>query len=214
MNNDIVQTDKLLNRCIDALNHFDNDLAASLLHDFDTMYGDKRLSSDIICARLRIESELLFRLGKYETGIDMINKNISALGNNPQNIIEVLICKGKLEMMQNRHGISISSLSEALGLAESIGDIGIIAKVYEGIAQMFANMHYGLAIYFMRKAELYFGKAGDDKSRFLIKSKRALVSFMAYQNNRSINGITGLKNEATSIAEEIDLDNKISLVSR
>lgn len=209
MNNDIVQTDKLLNRCIDALNHFDNDLAASLLHDFDTMYGDKRLSSDIICARLRIESELLFRLGKYETGIDMINKNISALGNNPQNIIEVLICKGKLEMMQNRHGISISSLSEALGLAESIGDIGIIAKVYEGIAQMFANMHYGLAIFFMRKAELYFGKAGDDKSRFLIKSKRALASFVAYQNNRSMNGITGLKNEATSIAEEIDLDNKI-----
>lgn len=207
--NDNVPPDELLNRCYDALNHLNNDLAASLLHDFDTMYGDKRLSSDIICARLRIGSELLFRLGEYETGIDMINKNISALGNNPQNIIKVLICKGKLEMMQSRHRISLSSLSEALGLAESIGDIGIIAKVYVEIAHMFASIHYGLAIYFMRKAEIYLGKAGDDKSRFLTKSERALVSFMAYQNNRSMNGITGLKNEATSIAEEIDLDNEI-----
>ena len=164
---------------------------------------------DIICARLRIGSELLLRLGKYETGIDMINKNISALGNNPKNIIQVLISKGKFEMMQSRHGISISSLSEALGLAESIGDICIIAKVYEEIAKMFASIHYGLAIYFMRKAEIYYGKTGDDKSKFLIKSERALVSFMAYQNNRSMNAFIGLKNEAISIAKEINLDDKI-----
>ena len=107
------------------------------------MCSGKALSPDIIHARLKIGSELFFRLGKYREGIDIIDGNLPAIRNNAEQTISILIYKGKLEMMLNRHRISISAFSEALGLAEAIGDLKTVAKVYMEISRMFASCYFG-----------------------------------------------------------------------
>lgn len=199
-----IQAAELLNRCSDAINHVRHDVALSLLNEFDAMYGGKALSPDIIYARLNIGSELFFRLGKYNEGIDIINKNLPALHNNTEQTISILIYKGKLEMMLNRHRISISAFSEALGLAEAIGDFKTVANVYMEISRMFASSYFGLAIYFMRKAEVILGRSGDSKYAYFAKAERAFIFFMAYLDNRDIPSYSSLKQMAVSIADKID----------
>lgn len=67
-----IKAAELLNRCSDAINHVRHDMALSLLNEFDAMCSGKALSPDIIHARLKIGSELFFRLGKYRDGIDFL----------------------------------------------------------------------------------------------------------------------------------------------
>ena len=74
MDTDIIniKAAELLNRCSDAINHVRHDMALSLLNEFDVMCSGRALSPDIIHARLKIGSELFFRLGKYREGIDFL----------------------------------------------------------------------------------------------------------------------------------------------
>ena len=206
---------ELLNRCSDAINHTRHNLALSLLNEFDETYGRKQLAPDIVYIRLKLGSELYFRIGKYKEGIDVIDKNLPAIRNNAKQIISILIYKGKLEMMLNRHKISISSFSEALGLAESAGDSVAIAEVYMEISRMFAISYFGLAMYFIRKAEVFWNRSKENKFSSLAKAERALISYLAYLENRYIPSYLNLKQEASSIANEIDwADGKYNVFER
>lgn len=215
MTNDNIQVAELLNRCSDALNHVHHDLALSLLNEFDKTYGGKQLAPDIVYVRLWLGSELYFRIGKYKEGIDVIDKNLPAIRNNAKRTISILIYKGKLEMMLNCHKISISSFSEALGLAEATGDLRTIAEVYMEMSRMFASSYFGLAIYFIRKAEVFWNRSRDIKHALFARAERAFVSFMAYQDNRNNSSYLYLRQEAVDIANEIDwTDRKYDLFEK
>ncbi|WP_455635008.1 FRG domain-containing protein, partial [Parabacteroides sp.] len=204
MSNRAKQAIELLDKCKDAINGIDHVAGKALLSEFDSKFGGKELVSDIIYYRLSLGSELCFRLGEYKEGIAEIDKYISAIRANIKQTIKILVYKSKMEMMLNRRGISISSLSETLGLAELIGDMTILGNIYMEISRMFSARYSGLALYFIRKAETCHEKEGNEKLASLAKVDRALISYTAYLLNRHIDDYKNLKNEAERIVCEMD----------
>lgn len=200
----LTEAASLLSQCCEALNCEDHGAAESILTEFDHKLSGEKLVLDLIYHRLRIGSELYFRLGKYKEGIISINANISSISTNIKHTIDILICKGKMELMLNRSGISTSAYSQALALAESLGDMEIIGIVYLEISRMFSTKYYGLAIYFARKAEISYERSGLSTMSSYAKIDRALISYNAYLSNRTDESFLPLKKEAERIVHGID----------
>lgn len=204
MSNGMKQAIDLLDKCKDAINRMDHVTGKAFLSEFDSKFGGKELISDIIYYRLSLGSELYFRLGEYKEGIAMIDKNMSVIRSNIEQTIKMLIYRSKMEMMLNRSGISISSLSEALRLAELIGNMSILGNIYQEISRMFSARYSGLALYFIRKAEICYEREGNEKLASLAKVDRALISYTAYLLNRHIEDYKNLKNGAERVVCEMD----------
>lgn len=200
----MTQAAELIHRCENALNMKKNEDAKKILAAFDSLFANKGLSSNIIYARLYLGSEVHFRLGEYEKGIEEIDNNIQSIRANIEQTIKILLYRGKMEKMINRHGLSISSFSEALGLAESTENPTIIGNVYSEISRMFSVRYIGLALYFIRKAEVFYNRNNEKKLSSLAKIDRAFISFTAYLLNRHNGDYEKLKEEAIRIVQEIN----------
>lgn len=193
----------LLRRISIAINQIHHEEALSLLQEFDKLFSGRQLPEEVIYNRLCLGAELCFRIGRYKDGITMIDSNISAIKDSARKI-KVLIYRGRLEMVMSSHGISISSLSEALGLAEYYGDLNLIGDVYTEIARMFTSRYCGLALYFIRKAEISYLKAYNMKMASLARIDRAFISMITYLLNRCNPDYASLASEARQIVQNID----------
>ena len=73
----------------------------------------------------------------------------------------MLRTKGKVEHELNGIPFEVNSFSEALGIAESLGNQEFIAEIYCELYTMFYSRYPGLAVYFARKAEVLYTNLKD-----------------------------------------------------
>lgn len=196
---------KLLNEVADALNTVNHTFATAKLDEFDKICNGQYLSSDLIFNRLKIGSELLFRQGKYAEGLSVLDRHMDMLQSNPIHAIEILKQRARFEMVSNRFGISISSLSKALGIAESINDNKQIYDIYVALSRMFSSRYSGLSLYFIRKAEILSSRNNYKLEAILAKIDRALISYQTYLLNRDNEEFKGLLHEARDLVQIVDV---------
>jgi hypothetical protein len=166
-----------LNEISSSLNSNNHPLALRLLNEFDKEYMNRSMPIELIFRRIYMSAELSLRLGKPDKSLHEISTWIDIFNCEPNLKFKLLLKAGRLESLTNRHGISPKYYTEALGLAESLEDMSLIAKAYSAISHMFAIRYPGLAIYFLRKAEIYFSELGELKSFSLCRMERALICY-------------------------------------
>lgn len=165
----------LLKSIGDALNSMDHPQAGALLDLFDQKFNGTSLHRDIIYNRLILEAELAMRTGVVGNSIDHLIRMLKIFDSTPELKVKLLLRAGQLECISNRLGISPQYFSQALGLSEEIGDLKLIAEVYQSISRMFSQRYPGLSLYFIRKAELKYKDCGKMKEAFICRMQRALL---------------------------------------
>ncbi len=194
----------LLNKCKDFINATKHEEATNVLKHFDMHFNGRKLPLDIVYHRLIMESELCLRTGNIESGIKAIDNNIHFFRKDDKYKFEILLHRGKLECASTLR-FSVNSLSDALAVAETIGDEVLIAEAYSNIAYMFAPRYPALGIYFTRKAEVFYTKSGDKHKLRLELCRRAYQSHLLstqYIQNENIRA--RLQLEAERVINTID----------
>ena len=194
----------LINECGNALNLLQHHIAESLLEQIDKKLENNSVPLDIRFYRLKLSTELAKRVGNCEKALNEIEESLQDFQERPDFHFELLIIAGKLEASFNRLNISTIYLTEALGLAEDIGNNSMVAEAYSAIAQMFAPKYKGLSFYFFRKAERSLMKIGKTKEADAIRMERALLSITYFLDNRNEKS-NRLQREANRIVNSLDI---------
>lgn len=194
---------EILNKCAAALNNKKHKFVCELLDEFDNMTREKSIPLGVLYQRLIMAAELSSRLGQISKSLAEIENNLASFNSCPDLKFKLLIKSGQMEACVARNNISVKHLSEALGLAESMGNNSMIAEAYSAIAHMFSPKYEGLAFYFLRHAELFYEKANDSRNLSSIKMRRALLSWTVSRNYPNIDHVDRLKKEAEMLISKI-----------
>ncbi len=194
---------RLMNKCGDSLNALQHNEACELLVKIDRKMQNVNVPVDIIFYRLKLGAEMAKRIGNYKDAIEDIARHLHIFHDRTDLHFKLLIIAGELESSYNRLNISTKYVTEALGLAENVGDKTMIAEAYYVIGQIFAPKYIGLAFYFFRKAERYFAQSGKMVEAEDIKLERALLSILSFLYNRSPQN-DRLQKEANRIVSSLD----------
>lgn len=178
---DIPELINYIQRCRSYLNDFDMKGAKKLLKEFDKKFPMKELLLPFLYERLYLGAELAFRIGDTEQAKRDIEKYLSRFENDKEHRFSLLLKFGQLETITNRYGISTRYVSEALGLAESIGNSKMIAEAYTSLGHIFSNRYAGLGLYFHRKAERIYWENKMIPAANMSQLKRAFLSFISYK---------------------------------
>ena len=109
-----------LSTCLNQKRHKE---AVHLLKLFDRNFRGIPLTPEIIFSRLYLEAELALRTGIINDTLNNIKNHIKIFNSFPELKFKLLLKAGQIETMSNKMGISTHYFTEALGLAEEIGDI-------------------------------------------------------------------------------------------
>lgn len=112
---------------------------------------------------------------------------------------------GKIEVEESFPKFKITSLCEALGLAEKIGCIDSIASIYEDMGNMFSTRYPVLGISMIRRAENLHLNAGQEHEVLVSKMLRAQACIIYYETCRMHSGkdLSPFKDEAVRIINSI-----------
>lgn len=171
-----------LSICLNQKRHKE---AVHLLKLFDRNFRGIPLTPEIIFSRLYLEAELAIRTGIINDTLNNIKNHIKIFNSFPELKFKLLLKAGQIETMSNKMGISTHYFTEALGLAEEIGDSFLIAIAYQHISKMFAPLYTGLSLYFIRKAEIKFKNSNRDMEAYICQMERALI-YSVYVRTRQI----------------------------
>lgn len=143
--------------------------------------------------------ELEFSSNNYSKALDLIE---IAMQHDcvPEMKFKLLFLKGKVEHEINGIPFEVNSFSEALGMAEAIGNQELITKVYRELYTMFYSRYPGLAVYFARKAEVIYSGNGDIHS--LIATRLCIAFTLQSIYDRTNDEC--FKQEADKIVKSID----------
>lgn len=118
------------------------------------------LSGYYLLQKLQDKAELEFTTANYPQALSLIESAMQY--DCPLRMkFELLLLKGKVEHEIIGIPFKVNAFSEALGVAEAIGDQILIAKVYSELYMMFYSRYPGLGVYFARKAEVIYADKND-----------------------------------------------------
>ena len=132
------------------------------------------LTGSILILKLQNAAELEYILANYPNALSLIEKAMQ-LASTDDERYKLLLLKGKVEHEINGIPFEVNSLSEALGIAESLGNQEYIAEIYCELYTMFYSRYPGLAIYFARKAEVIYINNKDVHSLTTVRLDIALT---------------------------------------
>lgn len=157
------------------------------------------LTGQALVSKLANAAELEYAHANYPKALWLI-ENAMQYACSLNQKFELLFLKGQVEHEINGIPFEVNSFSDALGMAEAIGNQVLIAKVYSELYTMFYSRYPGLAVYFARKAEVIYSRS-DDIHRLI--STRLYISLTL----KSIYNRTKeecFKQEADKIVKSID----------
>lgn len=178
--------ESIINKVVLCLNNREHKKCLKLLEIFDKKFNNKPLPLKFIFKRLETEAELSLRTGDYKAAFSHIIKSLHIFNSNPELKIILLLRAGQIEKLFNNIGISPRYFSEALALAEQVGNNLLIAKVYFNISKMFSLLYPGLSLIFNRKAEWIYNSENMRKESFLCKLDRCLI-YTVISHTRNLN---------------------------
>lgn len=118
--------------------------------------------------------------------------------------VKLLILKGQLESKLNGTKFAVTSLSDALSLAEDIGNKRLIAKVYRELSGMFAPRYPGLGVYFLREAEVLYREQKDDVHLQVVWMYLAKLLIVIYETHHDQPKSVRFKEEAERVICLVD----------
>lgn len=131
------------------------------------------LSGYNLIQKLLNKAELEFTTANYPQALSLIESAMQY--DCPLEMkFELLLLKGKVEHEIIGIPFKVNAFSEALGVAEALGDQILIAKVYSELYTMFYSRYPGLGVYFARKAEVIYA---DNKDYHNLVKSRLYVAF-------------------------------------
>ena len=160
------------------------------------------LSGTGLIKKLLDEAELEYALANYPKALFLIEKAMQ-YPCTPEDKFELLLLKGKVEHEINGIPFEVNAFSDALGVAEAIGNQELIAKVYGELYMMFYSRYPGLAVYFARKAEVIYSNIRDEHSLITSRLYVALTLQSIYDRTIKPEGDC-FKEEADKIVKSID----------
>ena len=188
----------LLNRFDVFWNDCNFDECRKILKQLDKL----PLSRAGLIKKLRDEAELEYALPNYHKALFLIEKAMQ-YPCTPEDKFELLLLKGKVEHEINGIPFEVNAFSDALGVAEAIGNQELIAKVYSELYMMFYSRYPGLAVYFARKAEVIYSNIKDEHSLIRSRLYVALTLQSIYDRTIKPEGDC-FKEEADKIVKSID----------
>lgn len=188
----------LLNRFAVFWNNSEFDTCKEILTKLDKM----PLTGSELILKLCNAAELEFMLANYPKALSLIEKAMK-LSPTDDERYKLLLLKGKVEHEINGIPFEVNSFSEALGIAESLGNQELIAEVYRELYTMFYSRYSGLAIYFLRKAEVIYVNSKDIHNLKNTQLNIALTLQSIYDRLGPIKGAC-FKRNADSIIKSIE----------
>ena len=188
----------LLNRFAVFWNKSEFDKCKEILAQLDKM----PLTGSELLLKLCNAAELEFMLANYPQALSLIDKAMQ-LSLTDDERYKLLLLKGKVEHEINGIPFEVNSFSEALGIAESLGNQELIAEVYRELYTMFYSRYPGLAIYFLRKAEVIYVNSKDIHNLKTTQLKIALTLQSIYDRYKSSKR-DSFKRNADSIIKSIE----------
>ena len=188
----------LLNRFAVFWNNSEFDKCKEILAQLDKM----PLTGSELILKLCNAAELEFMLANYPKTLSLIEKAMK-LSPTDDEKYKLLLLKGKVEHELNGIPFEINSFSEALGIAESLGNQEYIAEIYDELYTMFYSRYPGLAVYFARKAEVIYDKSKDYHNLINTQLKIALTLQSIYDRCKPGEG-ESFKRNADSIVKSIE----------
>lgn len=152
--------------------------------------------------KLHDEAELEYMLANYPKALMIIERAIQYPCTLNERF-ELLLLKGKVEHEIIGIPFKINTFSEALGLAEALGNQGLIAAVYSELYTMFYSRYPGLGVYFARKAEVIYADKKDYHNLIRVQLYIALTLQSIYDRIGNPNGEC-FKSEADKIVNSIN----------
>ena len=187
----------LLNRFAVFWNNSEFDTCKEILAQLDKM----SLTGSYLIQKLCNAAELEFMLANYPEALSLIEKTMQ-LSPTDDEKYKLLLLKGKVEHEINGIPFEVNSFSEALGIAESLGNQEYIAEIYDELYTMFYSRYPGLAIYFLRKAEVIFVNRKDINNYKNTQLKIALTLQSIYDRLGPIKGLC-FKRSADAILDSV-----------
>lgn len=184
----------LLNRFAIYWNASEFDECKEILEKLDKM----PLTGSELILKLNNAAELEFMLANYPKALSLIEKAMG-FGPTDDERYKLLLLKGKVEHEINGIPFEVNSFSEALGIAESLGNQEFIAEIYCELYTMFYSRYPGLAIYFLRKAEVIYDTRNEIQNLIRTQLNIALTLQSIYDRNGAEKGDSFKKNADTII---------------
>lgn len=188
----------LFNRFAVLWNSSDFETCKEVLAQLDKM----PLTGSELILKLYNAADLEFMLANYPKALSLIEKAMK-LSPADDERYKLLLLKGKVEHEINGIPFEVNSFSEALGIAEFLGKQEYIAEIYDELYTMFYSRYPGLAIYFLRKAEVILDNCKDINNLKNTQLKIALTLQSIYDRLGPIEG-EGFKRNADDIVKSID----------
>lgn len=188
----------LLNRFDIFCNNSEFDQCKEIMAQLDKM---PLTGSDLI-QKLQRAAELEHTLANYSQALFLIEKAIQ-LNPTDEQKFKLLLLKGKVEQEIVGIPFEVNSFSEALGIAESLGNQELIAEVYCELYTMFYSRYPGLAVYFARKAEVIYANSKDFHNLITVRLYIALTLQSIYDRHDTEKGKCSKRN-ADIIVKSID----------
>ena len=188
----------LLNRFAIFWNKSEFDTCKEILEQLDRM----SLTGSYLIQKLCNASELEFMLANYPEALSLIEKTMQ-LSPTDDEKYKLLLLKGKVEHEINGIPFEVNSFSEALGIAESIGNQEFIAEIYCELYTMFYSRYPGIAVYFARKAEVLYTNLKDIHNLKTTQLKIALTLQSIYDRCKPGEG-ESFKRNADAIIKSIE----------
>lgn len=160
----------LLNRFAVVWNNSEFDQCKEIIAQLDKML----LTRANLILKLQNAAELEYILANYPQAMSLIEKAIQ-LSPTDDEKFKLLLLKGKVEHEINGIPFEVNSFSEALGIAESLGNQEFIAEIYCELYTMFYSRYPGLAVYFARKAEVIYANNKDSHNLTTVRLNIALT---------------------------------------
>lgn len=188
----------LLNRFAVFGNNSEFDTCKEILAQLDKM----SLTGSELIQKLCNAAELEFMLANYPKALSLIEKAMK-LSPTDDERYKLLLLKGRVEHEINGIPFEVNSFSEALGIAESLGNQEFIAEIYCELYTMFYSRYPGLAVYFARKAEVLYTNLKDIHNLKTTQLKIALTLQSIYDRCKPGEG-ESFKRNADAIIKSIE----------
>lgn len=187
----------LLNRFAVFWNASEFDECKEIMAQLDRM----PLAGACLILKLQNAAELEHILANYPQALSLIDKAMQ-LNPTDEDKFKLLLLKGKVEHEINGIPFEVNSFSEALGLAEALGNQEFIAEVYRELYTMFYSRYPGLGVYFARKAEVIYVSNNDTHNLINTRLSIALTLQSIYDRIGPMKG-ERFKKEADDIIKSI-----------
>lgn len=171
---------------------------------FDEIAMGKRVLDSLLFNRWYKASEAYLRRGFMEKAL-LCTQRAELFANGHYYKYLILLQRGLIESgSKNRYEFSVNSLSAALYEAEQLDDASYVATVYNKLAHMCSMRYASLGMYYLRKAQVYCERNGDE--RLLLDNKLSRVNSYAILAMRHPQDEQLFLDEAKRVLDTVDYD--------